>query len=178
MGEHRLVFTLFVGLCIDSLGHLLEAFEAKSICFVVDIDLRVIGLLNPRGRDDFKSRNWGIALWWTFCGGWLLKSSRLEIKYISGDEVQRIFFYTQKVKFNGCWTSVFFTVELYFLSVEKCVELHHRKCTKFLIMTISGATHHKNSTTMQFLSCGSWNRHGPADWGDLLPSSLYPPQNR
>ena len=57
MGEHRLVFTLFVGLCIDSLGHLLEAFEAKSICFVVDIDLRVIGLLNPRGHDDFKSRN-------------------------------------------------------------------------------------------------------------------------
>ena len=34
-----------------------EAFEAKSICFVVDIDLRVIGLLNPRGCDDFKSRN-------------------------------------------------------------------------------------------------------------------------
>ena len=34
-----------------------EPFEAKSICFVVDIDLRVIGLLNPRGRDDFKSRN-------------------------------------------------------------------------------------------------------------------------
>ena len=43
-------------------------------------------------------------------------------------------------------------------------------------MTISGATHHKMSTTMQFLSYGSWNRHGPADWGDLLPSSLYPPQ--
>ena len=47
--------------------------------FVVDIDLRVIGLLNPRGRDIFMSKHWGIALWWTFCGGLLLKMSQLEI---------------------------------------------------------------------------------------------------
>ena len=42
---------------LEEEGLLSEAFEAKSICFVVDIDLRVIGLRNPRGCDDFKSRN-------------------------------------------------------------------------------------------------------------------------
>ena len=56
------------------------------------------------------------------------------------------------------------------MSVEKCVELHHQKCTKFLIVTISGATHHKKSTTMQFLSYGSYGE----DWCDDAKLERFP----